>query len=151
MLMISVISVVTAQQQYEFVIQWGSEGSGSSQFNGQNGVDPFKSFVAMLLPFVTILIIQLSIPQFVYVTGQILNTTKTSASFDHYDNNTISTRGHFDYLATGELIPEHNSTDYQYYNGISGNTNDSIQNEIMCPFSDSFTIHHHKDIAIGNS
>ena len=99
--------------------------------------------IAVLLPFVTILIIQLSIPQFVYVTGQILNTTKTSASSDYYNNNTISTRGHFDYLATGELIPEHNSTDYQYYNGISGNTSDSIQNEIMCPSQKEIVIYIH--------
>ena len=96
----------------------------------------------MLLPFVTILIIiQLSIPQFVYVTGQILNTTKTSASFDYY--NTISTRGHFDYLKTGELIPEYNSTDYQYYNGISGNASDNIQNEIMCPSQKEIVIYIH--------
>jgi hypothetical protein len=99
--------------------------------------------IAALLPFVTILIIQLSIPQFVYVTGQILNTTKTSASSDYYNNNTISTREHFDYLATGELIPEHNSTDYQYYNGISGNTSDSIQNEIMCPSQKEIVIYIH--------
>jgi DNA-binding beta-propeller fold protein YncE len=45
-LMISAISVVNAQQQqYEFVTQWGSEGSGPGQFNGQNDVDPFKNFV----------------------------------------------------------------------------------------------------------
>jgi DNA-binding beta-propeller fold protein YncE len=44
-MMVSAISVVTAQQQYEFVIQWGSEGLGPGQFNGQNDVDPFKNFV----------------------------------------------------------------------------------------------------------
>jgi tripartite motif-containing protein 71 len=38
-------SVVFGQQQYEFANQWGSEGSGPGQFNGQNDVDPFKSFV----------------------------------------------------------------------------------------------------------
>jgi hypothetical protein len=99
----------------------------------------------VLLPFVTILIIiQLLIPQFVYVTGQILNTTKTSASFDYYNNNnTISTRGHFDYLKTGELIPEYNSTDYQYYNGIGGNASDNIQNEIMCPSQKEIVIYIH--------
>jgi hypothetical protein len=45
MLMISAISSVTAQQQYEFVTQWGTEGPGPGQFNGQNDVDPFKNFV----------------------------------------------------------------------------------------------------------
>jgi hypothetical protein len=44
-LIISTISIVAAQQQYEFVTKWGSEGSGPGQFNGQNDVDPFKNFV----------------------------------------------------------------------------------------------------------
>jgi hypothetical protein len=39
--MISAISVVRVQQQYEFVTKWGSEGSGPGQFSGQNDVDPF--------------------------------------------------------------------------------------------------------------
>ena len=98
----------------------------------------------MLLPFVTItiLIIQLSVPQSVYVTGQTLDTTKTSTS-SYYYNNTISTRGHFDYLKTGELVPEHNSTDYRYYNDINGNTSGSIQNEIMCPSQKEIAIYIH--------
>jgi DNA-binding beta-propeller fold protein YncE len=41
-LMLSCISSVTAQQ---FLTQWGSEGSGPGQFNGQNDVDPFKNHV----------------------------------------------------------------------------------------------------------
>jgi hypothetical protein len=102
--------------------------------------------IALLLPFVTILIIQLSLSQFIYVTCQILNTTETSAWSSSYysnNNNIISTRGHFDYLATGELIPEHNSTDYLYYNDISGNTSGSIQNEIMCPSQKEIVIYIH--------
>src|SRR5919107_581182 len=102
--------------------------------------------IAVLLPFVTItiLIIQLSVPQSVYVTGQTLDTTKTStSSYYYYNNNTISTRGHFDYLKTGELVPEHDSTDYWYYNDISGNTSGSIQNEIMCPSQKEIAIYIH--------
>jgi hypothetical protein len=37
----SIALAVSAQQQYEFVTKWGSEGSGPGQFNGQNDVDPF--------------------------------------------------------------------------------------------------------------
>ena len=36
---------VNAQQQYEFVTQWGSEGPGPGQFNGQNDADPFQDNV----------------------------------------------------------------------------------------------------------
>ena len=44
-LMITAISFVNAQQQYEFVTQWGSEGPDPGQFNGQNDVDPFQDNV----------------------------------------------------------------------------------------------------------
>jgi hypothetical protein len=49
---------------------------------------------AVLLPFViiTILIIQLCLPQLVYVTGQTLNTTNTSApSYFYYNNSNSNT------------------------------------------------------------
>ena len=44
-LMMTTISIANAQQQYEFVTQWGSEGPGPGQFNGQNDVDPFQDNV----------------------------------------------------------------------------------------------------------
>lgn len=37
----------------------------------------------------------------------------TSTATYHVDD-FVSTRGHFDYLATGELISGHNKTDYEY-------------------------------------
>lgn len=74
---------------------------------------------------------QLTFSQFVYVTGQ--NIT---------NNFSISTRGNFD-LVTGELIPLHNSTDYLYYNGISGNTVNSTQDEIICPSQKEIAIYIH--------
>jgi hypothetical protein len=52
--------------------------------------------IAVLLPFVTvtILVIQLRVPQLVYATGQTLNTTKTSTpSYFYYNNSNSNTRG----------------------------------------------------------
>jgi hypothetical protein len=100
--------------------------------------------IALLLPFVTILIIQITLSQLVYVTGQISNTTTTGASSspDYNNNNIISTRGHFDNRASGELVPEHNLTDYRYYND-NENTSGSIQNEITCPSEKEIVIYIH--------
>lgn len=70
-----------------------------------------------------------------------MTKTRALSSSDYY-NNTISTRGHFG-LATGELIPEHNSTDYLYYNNIIGNTSGSMQNEIMCSPQKEIVIYIH--------
>jgi hypothetical protein len=98
--------------------------------------------IILLLSFVAIIIIQLSLFQFIYATGQNMTGTGLWFSSDYYNNNTISTRGHFD-LVTGELIPKHNSTDYLYYKGISGNRSSSIQNEIMCPLQKEIVIYIH--------
>jgi hypothetical protein len=65
--------------------------------------------------------------------AQTLTLTTTNTSY-HIDD-IVSTRGHFDYLTTGELISGHNRTDYEYYND-----NTSIQSEINCP--------HQKEIAV---
>jgi Alpha/beta hydrolase of unknown function (DUF900) len=72
------------------------------------------------------------------------NITKSSElpPSDYYNNYTISTRDHFD-LATGELIPEHNSTDYSYYNDVRKSTHDNLQNEIICPSQKEIVIYIH--------
>ena len=46
------------------------------------------------------------------VKAQVSTSTATYTSY-HIDD-LVSTRGHFDYLATGELISGHNKTDYEY-------------------------------------
>ena len=98
--------------------------------------------IVFLLLLVAIIVVQLSFSQFVYVIGQNITKTTIGSSSDYYNNFTISTRGHFD-RETGESIPEYNSTDYLYYNNISQSTNDSLQNEIMCPSEKEIVIYIH--------
>jgi Alpha/beta hydrolase of unknown function (DUF900) len=98
--------------------------------------------VILLFLAIAIIIVQPSLSQFVYVTGQ--NTIQARA-LDSYRNN-ISTRGHFD-LATGELIPGHNSTDYLYYNNFSGNATGGAQNALNCPTQKEIVIYIHGDWA----
>lgn len=61
----------------------------------------------------------------------------TSTATYHVDD-FVSTRGHFDYLATGELISGHNKTDYEYYT-----TNHKIQNQFICPTQKEIAIYIH--------
>ena len=97
---------------------------------------------ANLVHIVAIIIVQLLLSPFIYVTGQNIAKTSAWSSSDYYNNNAISTRGHFD-LVTGKLTPEHNLTDYLYYNGISRNTSSTIQNEITCPSQKQIVIYIH--------
>ncbi len=69
-------------------------------------------------------------------------STWLSSGYNYNYNNTISTRGHFD-PTTGELISEHNQTDYLYDNGTSEKTSGSLQNEIMCPSQKEIAIYIH--------
>jgi esterase/lipase superfamily enzyme len=97
--------------------------------------------IVLLLPLATI-IVQLSLSPFVHSVDQNITMISAWSSSHYYKNFTISTRGHFD-LATGELIPEHNSTAYLYYNDIRDNTNGSLQNEIICPSQKEIAIYIH--------
>jgi hypothetical protein len=105
------------------------------------------ALVVLLLAFITTLIINISLFQFVYATGQTSNMTKTgepSSSHNYNHNNIISTRGHFDHLLTGELIPEHNLTDYLYYNNNNKESRgESIQTEIICAPEKEIVIYIH--------
>jgi alpha/beta hydrolase family protein DUF900 len=98
--------------------------------------------VILLFLAIAIIIVQLSLSQFFYATGQ---NTIQARTFDSYKN-TVSTRGHFD-LATGELIPGHNSTDYLYYNNFSGNATGDAQNALICPPQKEIVIYIHGDWA----
>jgi hypothetical protein len=71
------------------------------------------------------------------VTTQTLALTTTNTSY-HIDN-IVSTRGHFDYLTTGELISGHNRTDYEYYNDSSS----GIESEIICPPQKEIAVYIH--------
>jgi hypothetical protein len=70
------------------------------------------------------------------VKAQVSTSTSTSTSY-HIDD-FVSTRGHFDYLATGELISGHNKTDYEYYAN-----NYKIQNQLICPTQNEIAIYIH--------
>jgi hypothetical protein len=87
-----------------------------------------------------LLILQLFSSQFVYVNGQIFNSSNTSFSTSFNNNSVVSTRGHFD-LATGEPNPKYNSTEY-YYNDIGDNKR-RTQNKIMCPSQNEIAIYIH--------
>jgi Alpha/beta hydrolase of unknown function (DUF900) len=127
-LLITAVSFIATRQRYGFIIQYSSRSKLLS--------------VILSLLATAIIIVQLSLSQFVYVTGQ--NTIQARA-LDSYKN-TISTRGHFD-LATGELIPGHNSTDYLYYNNFSGNATGGAQNALICPPQKEIVIYIHGDWA----
>jgi hypothetical protein len=70
------------------------------------------------------------------VKAQVSTSTSTYNSY-HIDD-FVSTRGHFDYLATGELISGHNKTDYEYYT-----TNHKIQDQFICPAQKEIAIYIH--------
>lgn len=70
------------------------------------------------------------------IKAQVSTSTATYTSY-HIDD-LVSTRGHFDYLATGELISGHNKTDYEYYT-----TNHKIQNQFICPAQKEIAIYIH--------
>jgi hypothetical protein len=98
--------------------------------------------IAFLLPLVLIPLLQLPSSQSLYVSAQTSDTSKASSSSSYNHNNTISTRGHFNYLAIGELTPKNNSTDYLYYNDV-GENKSRTQNEIMCPSQKEIAIYVH--------
>jgi alpha/beta hydrolase family protein DUF900 len=87
-------------------------------------------------------LLQLPSSQSLYVSAQTSDTSKASTSSSYNHNNTISTRGHFNYLAIGELTPKNNSTDYLYYNEV-GENKSRTQNEIMCPSQKEIAIYVH--------
>jgi Alpha/beta hydrolase of unknown function (DUF900) len=72
------------------------------------------------------------------VMAQPLTLTTTDTSY-HIDD-VVSTRGHFDYLTTGELTSGHDRTDYEYYNNDSSS---GIESEIICPPQKEIAIYIH--------
>jgi hypothetical protein len=98
--------------------------------------------VVFVLDFLVILIVQLSSDPPINIMGQ-TSTTATTSTSSFPNNNIVSTRGHYDYDATGELIPEHNMTGYSYYNDVTDNSINKIQTEIMCPPQKEIAIYIH--------
>ena len=90
--------------------------------------------IAILTTLCLLVIIINPLTMALSVMAQTLTLATTNTSY-HIDD-IVSTRGHFDYLTTGELIPGHSRTDYEYYNDNSS----GIESEIICP--------HQKEIAI---
>ena len=91
--------------------------------------------ILTILCLLIIIINPLTIPP--SVMAQTLALTATNTSY-HIDD-IVSTRGHFDHLATGELISGHNRTDYEYYNDNSS----GIKSEIICPPQKEIAVYIH--------
>ena len=106
---------------------------------------PTHRFI-LVLTTLCILIIIMSPPSgSLTVKAQV--STSTAYTSYHIDD-FVSTRGHFDYLAAGELISGHNKTDYEYYT-----TNHKIQNQFTCPAQKEIAIYIHGewiDVAAAN-
>src|SRR5919106_1043236 len=88
--------------------------------------------ILTILCLLIIIINPLTIPPSVMAQTLALTTTNTSYHIDDI----VSTRGHFDHLATGELISGHNRTDYEYYT-----INHKIQNQFICPAQKEIAIY----------
>ena len=58
-------------------------------------------------------------------------TLTTTTNTSYHNDDTVSTRGHFDYLTTGELISGHDRTDYEYYD--NNDNSSGIESNIICP------------------
>jgi hypothetical protein len=94
-------------------------------------------FISVLTVLCLLIIVlnPLSIALSVMAQTLTLTTTNTSYRIDDI----VSTRGHFDYLTTGELISGHNRTDYEYYDDNSS----GIEGEIICPHQKQIAIYIH--------
>ena len=94
-------------------------------------------FISVLTVLCLLIIVlnPLSIALSVMAQTLTLTTTNTSYRIDDI----VSTRGHFDYLTTGELISGHNRTDYEYYHDNSS----GIEGEIICPHQKQIAIYIH--------
>jgi alpha/beta hydrolase family protein DUF900 len=93
-------------------------------------------FISVLTTLCILIIIMSPASVTLTVKAQVSTSTSTSTSY-HIDD-FVSTRGHFDYLATGELISGHNKTDYEYYAN-----NYKIQNQLICPTQNEIAIYIH--------
>jgi Alpha/beta hydrolase of unknown function (DUF900) len=65
--------------------------------------------------------------------------TLTTANTSYHIDDIVSTRGHFDYLTTGELISGHNRTDYGYHNDSTS----GIEGKTICPPEKEIAIYIH--------
>lgn len=96
----------------------------------------FRSFILVLTTLCILIIIMSPASGTLTVKAQMSTSSETYNSY-HIDD-FVSTRGHFDYLATGELISGHNKTDYEYYT-----TNHKIQDQFICPAQKEIAIYIH--------
>jgi hypothetical protein len=79
---------------------------------------------------------QLSLVSYDYVRGQSIDPSPTD-QLPISINAIVSTRGYFDYSTSDALIPNHNSTDYQYHNMLTGDSG------ILCPPGNEIVIYIH--------
>ena len=75
---------------------------------------------------------------------QKLDASKTETGAKSYQySDIISTRGHFDYHSTGQLIQGHNITDYAYSDDFTNNSINKVFNKFTCPPGKEIAIYIH--------
>jgi hypothetical protein len=100
---------------------------------------PPTLFCLISIPTILCLLIIIINPLTMVFSVMAQTLTLTTTNISYYVDDTVSTRGHFDYLATGELISGHNRTDYEYYNDNSS----GIKSEIICPPQKEIAVYIH--------
>jgi Alpha/beta hydrolase of unknown function (DUF900) len=104
--------------------------------NNKDLILMFKIFVSLI--FVINILVWQPLVSSIDVRGQSVDPSTTD-QLPISINAIVSTRGHFNYSTSDELIPNHNSTDYQYRNILTGD------NEILCPPENELVIYIHGD------
>jgi hypothetical protein len=100
------------------------------------GPEIFRLISILTIVFLLIIIVN---PHSITLPVLAQTPTLTTTNTVYHIGDIVSTRGHFNYLTTGELISGHNRTDYEYYND---NTS-GIQSEIICPSQKEIAIYIH--------
>ena len=95
--------------------------------------------LAMLVFLISVTIIlssQLSLVSLVHVRGQTIDPSVSSQTL--FSNNTIiSTRGHFNYSHSDDLVSDHDTIDYEYHDTLTDD------NQILCPPEKEIAIYVH--------
>jgi len=101
----------------------------------QSDKDFVFKLVTIVLPVSVAITLAVQLLSFIFISPVMGQTTTSQPMFSN--NSIISTRGHFNYSSSGQLIPDHNSTDYDYYKSITGD------NVIVCPTQKEIVIYIH--------
>ncbi|MFZ0557473.1 MAG: alpha/beta hydrolase [Nitrososphaeraceae archaeon] len=99
---------------------------------------------ALLLTLITFHTLQFIFVPSAHGMVQKLDGSKTETGAKSYQySDIISTRGHFDYHSTGQLIQGHNITDYAYSDDFTNNSINKVFNKFTCPPGKEIAIYIH--------